>query len=72
MINVYFLGTSISFLESQLFFTPNEIERYRARAIYEPTNLMLPKFEAEFETSLVKVCEKMGIRDIFTDKAKLQ
>ena len=72
MITISILGTSISYLESQLFYTPHEIERYRARAVYEPTNLMLPKFEADFETSLVQVCEKMGIRDIFTDDAKLQ
>jgi len=65
-------GSTIESLERYLSSSESKVEELRAQAKSEPTMLKMPKFEAEFSTSLVRACQQMGVNDIFTDRANFR
>merc|ERR1719410_2942118 len=67
-------NSSIETLEKKLFRSKNGVnsfEAYRSRAKKSPIDLSFPKFEVEFQTSLVRVCNNLSVNAIFSDNAKL-
>merc|ERR1712227_1070944 len=63
-------NSSIESLEKKLF-ERNSIEKFRSRAKKAPIDLGFPKFEVEFQTSLVHACNNLSVTTIFSDNAKL-
>merc|ERR1719410_3146396 len=63
-------NSSIESLEKKLF-ESNSIEKLRSRAKKAPIDLSFPKFEVEFQTSLVHACNNLSVTAIFSDNAKL-
>lgn len=65
-------NSTIETLERRLFRNgPTVLESFRSKARKEPIDLSFPKFDVEFQSSLVRVCNNLNVNAIFADNARL-
>merc|ERR1719245_2020406 len=63
-------NSTIETLERKLF-RNDQLESFRSKARKEPIELSFPKFDVEFQSSLVRVCNNLDVNAIFADNARL-
>jgi len=65
-------NSTIETLQRRLFRNgPTVLENFRSKARKEPIDLSFPKFDVEFQSSLVRVCNNLDVNAIFADNARL-